>query len=188
MQVLECIKTRRSIRRFTDQAVPDAVLKELMEAIQWAPSWANTQCREVVVVKDAAMKQQLSELLAPNNPATKGVIEAPVVLVFCARKGVAGFKKGLQTTNKGDWYMFDLGIAAQNLCLAAHEKGLGTVHIGNIDHEAVDKLLGLPEGVESVEIIPVGYPAAAGNAPPRKPLEEFVFAERYGQKMIFENN
>jgi nitroreductase len=184
MQVLECIKNRRSIRRFTDQVIPDNILKELLEAVQWAPSWANTQCWEVIVVKDPALKQQLSEKIPQNNPSAQGVIQDPVVLVFCARKGVAGYKKGVQTTNKGDWYLFDVGIACQNLCLAAHEKGLGTVHIGNIDHLAIDKLLGLPDGVESVEIIPVGYPAKASIAPPRKPLEEFVFAERYGQKII----
>lgn len=182
METRECIKTRRSIRRFTDQSVSDEILNELLEAVRWAPSWANTQCWEIVVVKDSETKQKLSQLLAPNNPSTKGVAEAPINLVLCARRGAAGYKKGELTTNKGDWGMFDAGIASQNLCLAAHDMGLGTVHIGNIQHQAVDELLGLPADVESLEIIPVGYPAKEGSAPPRKQLSEFVHWEKYGNK------
>lgn len=78
--------------------------------------------------------------------------------------------------------MFDVGIAAQNLCLAAHDLGLGTVHVGLINHQAVDELLGLPSDVESLEIIPVGYPEKVGNAPPRKELSEFVHWDKYGNK------
>ncbi|MDI9480087.1 MAG: nitroreductase family protein [Syntrophomonadaceae bacterium] len=182
METRECIKTRRSIRRFTEQPIPDEVLNELLDAVRWAPSWANTQCWEVVVVKDPDTRQKLVEALAPNNPATKGVAGAPVNLVMCARRGTSGYKKGELTTNRGDWGMFDVGIAAQNLCLAAHDLGLGTVHVGLINHQAVDELLGLPSDVESLEIIPVGYPEKVGNAPPRKELSEFVHWDKYGNK------
>lgn len=182
METRECIKTRRSIRRFTDQPVPDEVLAELLEAVRWAPSWSNTQCWEIIVVKDDETKQQLAGLLAENNPAAKGVKDAPLILVLCARKGVSGYKKGELDSIKGDWCMFDLGIAAQNLCLAAHDMGLGTVNVAWLDNKGVDELLNLPEGIESFEIIPVGYPAREGNAPPRKELSEFVHLGRYGVK------
>lgn len=185
METRECIKSRRSIRRFTEQSISDETLTELLEAIRWSPSWANTQCWEMVVVKDQATKEKLADLLHPNNPATKGVLGAPVVFVACGKKGVAGYKKGETQTNKGDWYMFDLGIACQNLCLAAHDLGLGTVHVGSIEHQKIDELLGLPEGVESVEVIPVGYPVKEGSAPPRKELNEFIFIDKYGQKLNF---
>lgn len=181
METKDCIKGRRSIRRFTEQAVSDEQLQELLESIRWSPSWANTQCWEVVVVKEQANKEKLTELLSPNNPATKGLLEAPLVFVLCAKKGRAGFKKGEMQTDKGDWFMFDIGIAAQNLCLAAHDMGLGTVHVGHFNHQGVDQLLELPEGICSVEIIPVGYPAQEPNSPPRKELESFVYAEKFGQ-------
>lgn len=182
MDTMECIKSRRSIRRFTEQEISDEVLRKLLEAIRWAPSWANTQCWEIIVVKDQDIKEKLAAEVLPNNPATKGIIEAPVLIVACGKKGKAGFKKGEAQTDKGDWYMFDLGIACQNLCLAAHSLGLGTVHVGSLNHKGINKVLGLPEDVESVELIPVGYPAKEGSAPPRKELNEFIFIDRYGQK------
>ncbi len=184
MNIIECIKSRRSIRRFTNQPIPDKVLVELLEAVRWAPSWANTQCWEVIIIKAEEKKKRLAELISENNPATRAVLEAPLVMVFCARKGVSGYKKGVLATNKGEWYMFDLGIACEHFCLAAHEKGLGTVHIGGINHQAIGELLGIPEGVEIVELIPVGYPAKIGNAPPRRELSEFIFMERYGGKLV----
>jgi len=182
METRECIKTRRSIRRFTDQDVPEEVLKEVLEAVRWAPSWSNTQCWEIIVVRDEETKQKLASLTAPNNPATKGVAAAPVILVLCGRKGVSGYKEGRLDSQKGDWCMFDLGIAAQNICLAAHDMGLGTVNVAWVDNKEIDKLFDLPPDVESFEIIPLGYPARTGNAPPRKELSEFVHWEKYGNK------
>lgn len=183
METIQCIKTRRSIRRFTEQPVPDEVLKELLEAVRWAPSWRNTQCWRIVVVKDPSVKANLSKLLSENNPATQGVLEAPVVLVLCAQLGISGYRDDSPATNKGDWFMFDTALAAQTLCLAAHDLGLGTVHVGNIKHKEVDELLGLPEGIVSVEVIPLGYPAQDAATKPRKEIAEFVFLDRFGQSI-----
>jgi nitroreductase len=107
--------------------------------------------------------------------------QAPLILVFCGKKGLAGLKKGAPMTKKGDWYMFDIAIACQNLCLAAHDLGLGTVQVGNFDHDGADKLLNIGDGVESVAIIPLGYPAKEGTAPPRKEIKDFVYRESYGR-------
>ncbi|MGI5876328.1 MAG: nitroreductase family protein [Dethiobacteria bacterium] len=183
METRECIKNRRSIRNFTEQEITGDVLSELLEAVRWSPSWANTQCWELVVVKDHAKKEKLAELLADRNPATKAVTQAPLVIVFCGKKGKAGYKKGTPVTEKGDWYMFDLGIACQNFCLAAHDMGLGTVQVGSFDHQGVNKLLGVPADVESVAIIPVGYPAKESTAPPRKEINEFVYLDNYGNNL-----
>ncbi len=186
METKECIKNRRSVRNFTAQEIPGETLLELLEAVRWSPSWANTQCWELIVVKDKAKKEKLAELLSERNPATKAVVQAPLVLVFCGKKGVSGYKKGVAASNKGDWFMFDVGIACQNFCLAAHDLGLGTVQIGNFDHRGVDKFLNLSGDVESVAIIPVGYPSGDSAAPPRKEIRAFVFLESYGNKLIAE--
>ncbi|NLV21220.1 MAG: nitroreductase, partial [Syntrophomonadaceae bacterium] len=85
METRTCIKERRSMRKFTEQEVSDEQLHELLEAVRWSPSWANTQCWEVVVIKDQARKEQLAAMLSEKNPATKGVVQAPLVLVICAR-------------------------------------------------------------------------------------------------------
>ncbi len=184
METRECIRTRRSIRRFTDQMISDEILTELLEAVRWAPSWGNSQCWEIIVIKDQAIKEKLSECIPASNPAPKGVAQAPVLIAICAKLGLSGYKKGEVMTNKGDWYMFDMGIAAQNLCLAAHDLGLGTVHVGTLDHDLVDEILGLPEDVMSIELIPVGYPAKEGKAPPRKELQSFVYLNKYGEGFI----
>ncbi len=182
METRECIKNRRSIRNFTNQEISEEILRELLEAVRWSPSWANTQCWELIVVREQANKEKLAELLAERNPGTKAVVQAPLVLVFCGKKGVSGYKKGVSLTNKGDWFMFDVGVACQNFCLAAHDLGLGTVQIGNYDHQSVDKFLNLAGDVESVAIIPIGYPAKESIAPSRKEIENFVFLESYGKK------
>ncbi len=182
MDTLECIKTRRSMRKFTEEPVSDEILQELLEAVRWAPSWANTQTSEVIVVREQATKEKIAGILADKNPATKGVLQAPVILVMCAKTGIAGYYNESAVTDKGDWYMFDAGIASQNLCLAAHALGLGTVHVAHLDHQALDELLGLPAEVKSIEIIPLGYPGKEGKAPPRREIGEFVHSEKYGNK------
>ena len=75
--------------------------------------------------------------------------------------------------------MFDLGIAAQNMALAAHALGLGTVHVGAIDHKAAAKILGVGEGFEVVELLPLGHPAFQPKAPARKGLDAFVTRESF---------
>ena len=184
MEVLEAIRTRRSVRKYAPDPVPDELLRQVLEAARWAPSWANTQCWEIVVVRDPERKKALSELLVPErNPAKNAVATAPVVLAVCGRKGISGFYKGQPVTEKGDWLMFDVALAVQNICLAAHALGLGTVIVGALDHARAGELLGLPEDVELVVLIPLGKPAHEPKAPPRKELSEFVHLERYGQKL-----
>ena len=70
--------------------------------------------------------------------------------------------------------MFDLGLATQNLCLAAHACGLGTVILGLFDHNQAKTILKVPEGCELVSLIPMGYPAKRPSAPKRRQIEEFA--------------
>jgi nitroreductase len=105
--------------------------------------------------------------------------EAPLVIVLCGKKGVSGFKKGEPATVKGDWLMFDTGLAMQTFCLAAHGLGLGTVVIGMFDHKKAEEILSVPESVEVVAMTPLGYPAAEGSARKRKEFSEFIFYEKY---------
>lgn len=179
MDTLEAIKNRRSIRRFQDKPIPEETIMQLLEAIRWSPSWANTQCWEVVVVKDPSKKEALRETLPGSNPANKAMVEAPVVFVLCARLGEAGYYRGQVTTKFGDWFMYDLGIATQSLCLAAHSLGLGSVIVGLFDQNKAKDVLGVPANVELVSMIPVGYPAHEASAPRRKEIKEFLHWDRF---------
>ena len=176
---IQAINNRRTIRNFQDQPVTDEQVQTLLESIRWAESWANTQCWEVVVVRDAEIKSQLQETMAKGNPGTKAVVQAPVVFAVCAKLQTSGFYKGQAPTKFGDWFMFDLGIACQNLSLAAHAMGLGSVILGLFDQDQAAEVLKVPAGFELVTLIPVGVPAKIPSAPKRREVKEFAHWETF---------
>ncbi|MDW7711147.1 MAG: nitroreductase family protein [Deferrisomatales bacterium] len=179
MELYQAIRDRRSARKYLSDPVPDDVLDRLLEAAQWAPSWAHTQCCEVVAVSDPAVKQALQHTLAETNPAYRAMAEAPLVLAFCGRRGRAGFKKGEAATPRGDWLLFDVGLAMENFMLAARAEGLGTVCVGLFDAAAAARVLQAPPEVDVVALTPLGYPAGETKVPPRKERAQFVRWNRY---------
>ena len=174
MEVIDAIKTRRSIRHYKPDAIPEEKLNAVLEAARWAPSWANTQCWRIAVVRNSDKRAMLAETVPDWNPSHLAISEAPVIIVFCAELGKSGFHKGKASTDKGDWYMFDTALAAHSLTLAAHSLGLGTVHIGVFDAKEAASILGLPENIVVVELIPLGYPAEEPKAPLRREISESV--------------
>jgi nitroreductase len=181
MNLDEAILGRRSVRKFDDHYVSDDEIRALMEAARWAPSWANTQAWEFVVVRDRGLIEQVTGTYVEKNPATKCSQAASALIVACAKDGVSGCYGGQDLTAIQKWYMFDLGMAVQNLCLKAHELGLGTVIVGFLDHQACKKILDVPAGYEVVAVLPVGRPPAPVKAvPPRKELSRFVHLDKFG--------
>lgn len=176
--LIDVLKSRRSIRKYEAKDIGAEALNQVIESVRWSPSWANTQCWEVIVVRDKDIKQQLSKTLI-KNPATKAMVQAPVVLALCAKLGSSGYYKGKVTTKFGDWFMFDLGIAAQSICLSAAALGLGTVIVGLFDHNMAKEILGVPERFEVVSFIPMGYPAKTPEAPKRREVGEFTHYDRF---------
>lgn len=184
METLEAISSRRSVRKFSDQPVEREKLQIVLDAVRMAPSWANMQCWRFVVITNQAVKTAISELsfvesyFTPRgykvNPAMKALAEAPVVIVACAVPEQSGEMAGQA------YYMTDMGIAAENLMLAAHAVGLGSVFVGVFDEEKLGDLLDIPPGVRIVGLFPLGYPLGeAKTGPQRKPLEEIVFYEKW---------
>lgn len=179
MDFYDAAKGRRSVRRYRSDPVDPEVLDRLFEAAQWAPSWAHTQCCEVVVVSTAEGKEALRRSLSPTNPALKAMEQAPLVVAFCARSGRAGFYKGEAATPRGDWMMFDVGLAMQNFMLAAHAEGLATVCVGMFDPTVAAAAVGAPEGVEVIALTPLGYPDQEPRVPPRRDRDAFRRSESY---------
>jgi len=188
MEVLEAIKTRRSIRKYQSTPVDDKTIELILEAARWAPSWHNTQCRRFIVVRDSSIKDKLVEALVSvsenrPNPSTEAIRNAPVAIVACAELGKSGYsarEPREPVTDKGDWYMFDVALAMQNLTLAAHSLGLGTVHVGAFDAKKVAKILGVPKGFVVVSMTPLGYPDEEPGPRPRKELSEIISYEKFG--------
>jgi nitroreductase len=182
MELMDAIFHRRSVRKFTDYAVTDDEIRQLLEAARWAPSWANTQVWEFIVVRDKALMEQIVGTYVDKNPATKCSLAASALILACAKTGVSGCYGGKDVTKFSNWFMFDLGIAVQNFCLKAHELGLGSVVVGFMDHDACKKIVGLPDGYEVVAVLPIGKPAVEGKqGPPRKELSAFVHLNTYGK-------
>ena len=190
MDVMQAIKERRSIRKYRSDTVPEDALNTIFEAARWAPSWANSQCWRLIAVRDKETKSKLAEALKSRKPGTKNaaseaVSNAPIVLVACAERGRSGYGRDEEgqkvlATDKGEyWFMFDVGLAMQNVALAAHALGLGTVHIGLFDAVEVARILEIPENVAVVELMPLGWPEGEQAAPQRKDTGEFVFYEKY---------
>lgn len=164
MEVMDAIKTRRSIRGYLDREVEDVKLNAVLEAGRLAPSANNVQEWKFVVVKDKALRERLSE-------AAKGqkfVAEAPVVIVACAVETERVMSCG-QTA-----YPIDLAIAVEHMTLKAVDEGLGTCWIGAFYEDRVKPVLEIPEDVRVVALLPLGYPAVEPGGFSRKPLEEIV--------------
>jgi len=195
MELFEAIKNRRSIRRYKSASVDDKKIEAILEAGRWAPSWSNTQCWRFIVVRDPKIKAKLADTLMkiklPDrevpNPGAMAINTVPVVIVVCGEIGKAGGKPGRgggggeYVTDKGDWFMFDTALAVQNMVLAAHGLGLGTVIMGAFDAVQAEKALGVPKGYRVVVMFPVGVPDQEGKAPPRKELSEIVIKDIWGK-------
>lgn len=182
MEFYEVIRKRQSVRRYKSDPIAEEVLNRILEAFRAAPSWANVQPWELVLVTDPDIKAQLQSTLPKGNPAMKAIVEAPVLICLIGIFGLSGWYKGKMVTDRGDWLMFDAGIAAEHLALAASAEGLGTVHVGLFDYEKAGEILEIPENRTVVELIPLGIPDHAPRQIERKPLSDFVFKEKYGRK------
>jgi nitroreductase len=184
MDVLDAIWRRRTIRDYKMIPVDDETLQTILNAGRLAPSWANTQTTRFVVVKDTAIKTQLADIaVRPGNRAIKALKTAPIVIAVCAELNKAGFRDGQPHTNKGGfWYMFDAGLAMENMVLAAETFGLGTLFVGGMSAEKAESILGVPEGFAFVILMTLGYPDEKPEARPRKDLSEVVFQNRFGAR------
>jgi len=175
---------RRSVRRMKSDPIDDATLRKVLEAARWAPSWKNTQCWRFVVVRDIKTRSEIAGCMitgrSGENPGAKAIKQAPVLIVACAELGKSGLNAGDFATDKGDWYMYDVALAMQNLVLEAHSLGLGTVHLGLFDAQEVAKILNVPNGFSVVSMTPLGYPDEIPGNVPRKELSEIVSYEKFG--------
>lgn len=184
MELLKAINERRSVRKYLPDRVPDEILIEILEAARRSPSWANTQVWRFIVVTDSKIKEVLRDALTPTNPARDAIIGAPVVICIAAERGISGCRKGVPVTDKGDWFMFDAGIAMEHIVLAAWNFGLGTVHVGNFDAKKAEDALNIPEGYSITEMTPLGYFDEIPKETPRKPLSEITFINAFGEPYL----
>ena len=173
----ECIKTRRSIRRFKNQAIPHEVLKNIVETASYSPSWKHTQIVRYIAVEDTSLKAKIAEectdMYKNNGEIMK---DAPMLIAVTIIKNRSGYERdGSFSTPKGaGWQMYDAGIASMAFCLAAWEQGIGSVILGLFDEAKASSLLQIPEERELAALIAIGYPDEEPNTPKRKTVEELL--------------
>ncbi len=173
MNVFEAIKSRRSVRAFTQKNVSEEEVEKLIDAARWAPSAGNIQPWEFIVVRKPETKRKLSIAALDQT----FIEEAPVVIVVCANQIRSGRGYGARGIHL--YCLQDTAAATQNLLLAACARDLATCWIGAFREEEARKALNLPEGIRPVAIIPLGYPAKKPMARSRRPLSEILYYETY---------
>lgn len=176
METLECIRTRRSIRKFTDEAISHETLEKIVEAASFSPSWKNTQIVRYIAIEDSSLKDKIANECTTCFTYNAGTMNAAKMLIaVTVLKNRCGYERdGSYTTSRKDtWQMFDAGIATQTFCLAAHEYGLGTVIMGIFD-DSLSDVLEIPEDRELVNIICLGYPAESPDMPKRKTVSDLL--------------
>jgi nitroreductase len=161
--MLDTIRSRRSIRKFTQQPVTDDTLRQVIEMGVWAPSGLNNQPWKFVVIRDAATIAELSGQTRYSH-IVKG---APAcIAVFLDRSQSYDYVKDVQA----------MGACIQNMLLTVHHLGLGAVWLGEIlkNKDAVAALLGAPQDMELMAVVALGYPAEARKEGSRKPVDESI--------------
>ena len=170
MNAHEAIAARRSVRAYEDKPVEDEKLRRVLEAGRLAPSARNMQEWKFVVVRDEELRSRMV-------PACKGqefVGEAPVIVVACAVEHDHMMPCGQYA------YPIDLAIAVDHMTLAAVEEGLGTCWIGAFLEDEVREVLGIPDDVRVVTVLPLGYPAESPPARSRNAFEDVFCFDTYG--------
>ena len=169
MNTVDCIKSRRSIRRFKPDSVKHSLIEEIVSAASFSPSWKNTQITRYIAIEDPSLLGKIADDFTPSYNSDI-IRQTPVLIAVTYIKGRCGFERdGSYTTGKKDrWQMFDVGAACQTFCLSAKDHGLGTVIMGVFDEDGITELLQLPDDQELAALIALGYPDIDPEAPKRK--------------------
>jgi nitroreductase len=179
------LATQRAIRKFTPQAVEDALIERILRAATRAPSARNIQPWRFIVIRDGETKRKLgevfdqlgSQMYGAGAPDRTAWAEVPVLIAVCSEYA---FGRGETSSTALGASIYP---AVQNLLLAAHAAGLGTVLTTRWKAREAEvlPLLGLPEDMAVHAIIPMGWPEGRFGRNRRRPMAEVTYRERFGQ-------
>jgi len=203
--IIESIKKRRSIRKYSSRKVAANILRQVLEAARWAPSAHNAQPWRFIVLTDASLKRKLSKAMADvwiadlikddipsetresmSKASAEQFTRAPVLIVAClTMKEMIKYEDESRQKSERDLAVQSLGAAVQNMLLAAHADGLGACWFCApiFCKEFVRKILKIPDDVEPQALITLGYPSEKPRAPSRKPLETCSYLDHWGKKL-----
>ena len=167
MKTSECIKSRRSVRKFLDKELPDEIIRKLTDAARHAPFGGqlkkDCQLWEFIIIKDKSQKEKL----VLNYDDRQFIKQAPIIIAVCADK--------TKDPEYKDWEI-TTSLATENILLAAYKLGLGACYVTTFTHhkehkedrKILIKTLNLPEYIELIALIPVGYPDSSEEIRPKE--------------------
>ena len=204
MPLVEALETQRAVRHLAPDPVDDAIVLRLLELALKAPSGANRQPQRFVVVRERGRKEQLARLnrqgwgvlrrrylphvrtpaqrrmLAAVDRQAEHFADAPLVVVVCSARRIAGWPPFVASSRYGSIYP-----SVQNLLLAARAVGLGatltTLPVWSV--RRVRRILDLPRHVQPVCAVPLGWPLGSYGPTTRRPVHEVVHRDRYGHRV-----
>lgn len=165
--ILDIIKTRRSVRKYKDQAVTKEFIDKILEAARWAPSAINVQPVRFVVVQDSEIKKKVGDAARFYFLINNHVADAALIIAVCAKD--KNYK----------WAPLDCAMASQNIMLEAHSLGLGSCFVGEFNEDKAKEALGLPDKMKIFALITIGFPDGEVETPPRLDINEIVFYDKY---------
>lgn len=169
MDFEELVERRYSVRGYKRDAVEEGKLERVLDACRLAPTAANRQPFQIIVVQTSGKEEELGRIYG-----RAWFVEAPLIICICGVLGEAWVHR-----NGKNYCDIDVSIVMDHLILAAANVGLGTCWIGAFDPQAARELLLLPEGVEPIAFTPLGYPADQPRPKKRKSLAELVRYEHW---------
>ncbi len=165
--MLEEIKSRRSIRKFTDNEVGDQTIDLIIQMGTWAPSGLNNQPWKFIIIRDQHLKEEIST----QTKYSRIIQNAPVcIAVFLDNAQIYDRVKDTQA----------IGACLQNMLLTIHDQGLGGVWLGEIlkNRETVERILDAPENCELMAIVALGHTEEKKSKGNRKPLNEVIIGRK----------
>jgi len=176
MDVEECIKTRRAIRKFLDVKIPREKIVKILEAGRMAPTAGNLQNHEVIVVTDKALRRAVAEACLQQY----WVAQAPLIMVVVAEHEVQRMHYG----KRGEMYSIQSAAnVAMNMILQAHALEVSSCWVGAFDEEMIRRALGIPDKVTPLTVIPMGYADEQVPVPHRKSFYSTIWLEQYGNQI-----
>lgn len=159
MELYEGLLTRRSIRKYRKDPIPQDIIDKLIRAAMYAPSAVNKQPWHFIALKEKEVFEKIMEI----HPNSKMLSEAALAVVICGDTKLAH--------GDGIYWPVDCAAATQNMLLAAHGLGLGAVWIGIYPRqqrvEGLEKIFGLPSNIKPFAVVSIGYPAEEKEHPDR---------------------
>jgi nitroreductase len=170
MSFSDLIKQRYSVRAYKSDPVEEDKLRQVLEAVRWAPSACNRQPYQIIVIRVAGREEDLRRIYHRSWFYS----QAPYIIAICSLSQEAWVRR-----DGHNYQDVDAAIAMDHLILTATELGLGTCWVAAFDVQAAREVLGLPFNVAPVAFTPLGYPAEEPGPKTRKKLAELVRYERW---------